>query len=218
MARVLSISSVQLLLQKSNPPTLVVLVKGKVGTPGWKNIALERLEAVLSDDGILDLAMVGTPPAGIVVQVVTDVSADLVIDSDLDRLIGVAVHARDGVVTQLLENGGEPTLSGAALPGRLTTLALGEEGQGLKVPWEKLPLEKHPGWPGEKFPLGEKTPLGEKLPLETQAIGGGESSPLGLEKNPLSDVSVGGRSFPGEDVSLEDMLIRMSPFQNFRRG
>jgi len=220
MVRALSVTSVQLLLQKSNPPKLVVLEAGKVGTPGWRNISLERLEDKVSDAGILDLELVGTPPTGIVPQVVTDIAADLVIEDEVERIVGVAVHARTGVVTQLREGSGAAAgtaafASAAGIGGsdRLTTLAIGEETQFPKLAWEKQPFG-----PAEKFPIGEKLALGEKLPLETQAMIGGESGPLTLEKNPFNDLSVGERSFPAEELSLNDALIRISPFQTFRRG
>ena len=35
MVRVLSINTVRLSLQKSNPPTILVEADGTVGTPGW---------------------------------------------------------------------------------------------------------------------------------------------------------------------------------------
>ena len=132
MARVLSISNVQLMLQKSNPPSLLVLAAGKVGTPGWRNLDLRSIEKKLSDDGILDVEMIGTPPQGPIIQLVTDVTADLVITSDVERIVGVAVHSRTNIVTQLL---GESTLAPEdAAAGRLTTFAVGEEDRVPKFP------------------------------------------------------------------------------------
>lgn len=102
MVRVLSVSAVHLSLQKSNPPTILVVADGMVSTPGWKNIDLVPMEKKLSADGILDLDFVGTPPTGIVPQVLRPVSGDFIITDDVERIVGVTVHTRTGSMTQLL--------------------------------------------------------------------------------------------------------------------
>ena len=155
MARVLSVGSVQLSLQKSNPPTILVVADGIVGTPGWKNIDLVPIEHPVSADGILDLEFVGTPPEGIVIQVTRPVTGDFVITENVEKIVGVVVHARTNSVTQLLSGpstavptqpplnfgvtpplGGTPgtadmarmTAFGLNASPHLTTLAVGEEG------------------------------------------------------------------------------------------
>jgi hypothetical protein len=126
-------------LQKSNPPSILVEATGTVGTPGWRNIRLDRLEKVLSADGILDLDFVGDPPTGIVPQVVRPANADFIIDpKEAEKIVGVLVHSRTGNLLGTL--GTAPpapapnAFTTAALAGNLgigtvTTLALGEEGQ-----------------------------------------------------------------------------------------
>ncbi|MDI7863869.1 hypothetical protein MRS76_18105 [Rhizobiaceae bacterium n13] len=141
--RLLSVDDVQVTLNKSDPPTLLVMVSGRAATPGYTNVALNILEGDLSPDRIFDLELVGDPPEGIVPQVVVPVHANLVIAENVDKIAGVIVHARTNSRTALLNvEAGQVSLNttlpdfleriGPAFPrlppGRFTTLALGEEG------------------------------------------------------------------------------------------
>jgi hypothetical protein len=136
-ARILSVNSIQILIQKSEPPKAVVMVSGIAATPGYRNVELAPLEKVLSPDGIFDFEFVGTPPSGIVIPVLSPVSADFVIEKDVERLIGVKVHARSNDLTELVSNVSahpsfeQMTAAVADPAGRqrdvFTTLALGEE-------------------------------------------------------------------------------------------
>jgi hypothetical protein len=129
--RLLSIENVQLTLSKSNPPTLVVIANGRAATPGYTNIRLGILEGELSPDGIFDLEFVGEPPGGIVPQVVVPAHANLIIERDVERIVGVMVHARTNSITALVGASG-PADAGAgigqAFTGGAKTLAIGEEG------------------------------------------------------------------------------------------
>lgn len=216
MARVLSVGYVQLSLQKSNPPTILVDAGGSVGTPGWKKLDLVPMEKVVSSDGILDLEFVGTPPSDPVIQRVTQVTADFVIDKDVDKIVGVVVHSRTNSITQLLSSDGSGWPGGGSLAaatmarfdaGNLTTLAVGEEGthpagESHPLPIEKfahhnaetmalIPSESVPYHPGEKLPW-----IDEKLPYETQTT------------NPYADTAIQRTSFPGENGPGPD------PWQN----
>lgn len=201
--RIYQVSSIRLTLMKSQPPQLLVEVDGFTATPGWKELELVPLEKKLSADGILDLEFVGKPPSGIVAQVLRPVSADIVITDEVEKIVGVMVHARDNKLTTFFGGGPEAAAMGG---GRFTTLALGEETSpvGEKFPIgeksafigeEKLPHgEKSPVVGEEKFPSGEKTiffgeegrgtlPNGETL-LGGETGLGGESGPLTLETDP----------------------------------
>jgi hypothetical protein len=201
MVRVLTVNSVRLSLQKSNPPTILVEADGTVGTPGWKNLDLVPMENPVSADGILDLEFVGNPPGGFVIQVVRPVTADFVITTDVEKIVGVIVHARTGSATQLLSapttpaDPSPPALPGA--PGTFTTFAIGEEG----------PRTFPPGEFTKTFIMGEEGPvktfaLGEEG-FHTQAVGETPPTPLNVEmiihKPPVADIqfTVPRERFPG---------------------
>ena len=100
--RLLSVSSIHLTVFTSDPPQLAISVQGQAATPGYTDIDLQPLESELSADGILDLALVGKPPRGIVPQVVTPVTASLLWTQDVERIIGVRVVARSGDLIRFL--------------------------------------------------------------------------------------------------------------------
>jgi hypothetical protein len=104
--RLFRVNSVSLVLMKRQPPLLAVTAQGLAATPGYSNIRLNVLEGELSPDGIFDVELVGDAPDGIVPQVITPVTASIVIEKDVEKIIGVMVHARSNNVTELL--GPEP--------------------------------------------------------------------------------------------------------------
>lgn len=191
MPRILSLSSVDLLVNRTDPPSLVIRVQGTTGTPGWKNIRLEPLEKTLSADGIMDFEVVGDAPDGIVIQVLSPVMADEVWTKDVEKIIGVAVHSRTNALTQLVNSHPVPAPLpfGGALPdfaarfggepvgsGQVTTLALGEEGGG------KLPLFD------TSFAIGEEG----SIPLQW-----GETPPLSVPVEMRVDLG----KMPPQDVT-----------------
>jgi hypothetical protein len=100
--RLFRVNSVSLALMKRQPPLLAVTVQGQAATPGYSNIRLNVIEGELSPDGIFDLELVGDAPGGMVPQVVTPVTASTVVEQDVERIVGVMVHARSNNVTELL--------------------------------------------------------------------------------------------------------------------
>lgn len=123
-----SISNIHLGILKSDPPKLSVTVSGLATTSGWENSELKPLEKKLSADGILDLDFIAEPPDGISLQVLSPITAHLIWEEDVERLVGVKVYSRTEDQVQLLQSirGGE--LSPEMLENMLTTLAIGEEG------------------------------------------------------------------------------------------
>lgn len=189
--RVYQVDSITLSLLKSNPPQLLVEVNGTTTTPGWKDIHLATMEKKLSKDGILDLELAGTPPDHIVPQVLRPVTADLLVTQDVEKIVGVMVHARSNKLSELLgAGGGRPQLSH---PGP-TTLAVGEE---------KNPV-------GEKLPMGEttwrfgeeKAPFGEKSPFagEEKFPGGETTMNFGEETDRFGETGFVGETFAGGET------------------
>lgn len=183
MVRVLTVNSVRLSLQKSNPRAILVEADGTVGTPGWKNFDLVPLEDPVSADGILDLEFVGTPPTGIIIQVQRPASADFIITKDVDKIVGVVVHARNGSVTQLLSVP-DVELPPPPLPDPFKTFAVGEEG----------PSSFFTGGITKSFTIAE-----EGGPFFTQAVGETPPTPLNVElmKPPIADIQFTPERFPG---------------------
>lgn len=210
MVRVLTVSSVRLSLQKSNPPTLLVEADGIVGTPGWKNVDLVPMEDPVSADGILDLEFVGTPPEGIVIQVVRPVTGDFVITKDVDRIVGVVVHARTNSMTQLrstlpvpadlmalgrLDLGDQTAVIAGGFAGGPIPAGIPDALRGLRPPVKTLAIgEEGP----TKFPFGETFTtfaLGEEG--KTLALGEeGKTLAFGEEGKTLAIGEEG--KFPGQ--------------------
>jgi len=97
-----SVDMIQLALTKSNPPQLIVTAYGMAATTGWTDIALTTLETKLSGDGILDLDFVGVPPQEVFVPYTAPAVAHYVRKNDVERIVGVKVHARSNALTRLV--------------------------------------------------------------------------------------------------------------------
>jgi hypothetical protein len=114
MSRIYAVDSVDIALQKSLPPNLLVEVCGRTSTSGWSNIALVPFIYVMPPaDGVLDCDVMGDPPppGAIVLQVLTKVRAHMVIDQvDIANywgpglpLRGVRCHAQSNSKVRLME-------------------------------------------------------------------------------------------------------------------
>ena len=109
-----SITNVEYVIQKTNPPVLVVTADGEVPTGGWKNPSLTRVVYVTPPaDGIQDYTFRATPPDGVATQVITPIKATnnwTNYAKEAPWLKGVRIHGEgDGVKTVMLsESGGRP--------------------------------------------------------------------------------------------------------------
>jgi hypothetical protein len=100
------IVNVELAVQETAPPNLVVTAAGQVPTGGWKNAVLVR---VVYDkppaDGIQDYILFADRPGGIVTQVISKVTAENTwkgYTKAAPWLKGVRVHGVDGGVVKML--------------------------------------------------------------------------------------------------------------------
>lgn len=73
MKKIFSVDSIDLALNKSNPPTITVTATGTASTSGWKNFALVPLWNRTNPpvNGVYEFSFEGEPPTGIVLQVLT---------------------------------------------------------------------------------------------------------------------------------------------------
>jgi len=77
MAKALYVDDVRLVTTRSQPPRLLVSALGRVTTTGWSNARLEPWVYIAPPaDGLQDLDLVATPPAGPAGQVLMPVAAD----------------------------------------------------------------------------------------------------------------------------------------------
>lgn len=72
LSRLHAVISIDVQLLERQPPLAEVTVKGVAPTGGWTNITLRPVE---TKSGVLELELVGTPPAGPSTQALTNVAA-----------------------------------------------------------------------------------------------------------------------------------------------
>ncbi len=196
MARILEVQQIKYSYLKSMPPKLMIEANGIVSSIGWSDITLVVLEKKLSDDGILDLEFVGKPPKDTSGQRITPVMASILIEDDVDKILGILVHARTNNLLQMVGDikTDQSADSDMQKTFDFTSFEIGEEGK--FPPWTSFGIgeeDKFPPWTTYRIGEEGKSPyFGE----ETQ-VWGGESGPLGLETDPgIED----GRTYFGENT------------------
>jgi len=95
MENITRVDRVSLALIKTNPPKLSIDAKGMAASMGWSNPTLvPRVYVQPPPDGIYDYDFQAKPPTGIVPQVLTPISATLVVPEIPTGLKGVRVHSK----------------------------------------------------------------------------------------------------------------------------
>lgn len=122
----LSVTAMQVDILASDPPRIAIAVQGHAATPGWTNPRLVPEAEELSPDGILDLTFAGTPPTGIVPQVLTPVSASILWTREAERVVGIRVVSRTDTLFRFVN---PVSLPGAGDPCRIADL----KGRPLRV-------------------------------------------------------------------------------------
>ena len=91
---VFKVDAVDLQLQKSNPPNLVIRAVGTVTSSGWTNGRLIPFVYVKPpENGIQDFEFVADPPTGVALQVLTPIRADYTWKGVGPDVQGVRIHA-----------------------------------------------------------------------------------------------------------------------------
>lgn len=106
MQRIMSVSTVDVHVLKSNPSKLDISATGEVPTSGWSNPALTPWYYIVPPkDGVQDFDFVATAPTGIVSQVIKPIAVQLIVDIDPtdywgkgQPLQGIRVHSRTNSV------------------------------------------------------------------------------------------------------------------------
>jgi hypothetical protein len=105
------VDAAQAAILESKPPQVAITADGKVPTSGWTNPELSLwFYVVPPSDGIQDFDFVAQPPSGIILPVVTPISAFAVIPRDPRHywgkgkpLKGIRIHARENSVEVKLD-------------------------------------------------------------------------------------------------------------------
>lgn len=139
-SRIYSITSVNLTLIKTKPPSLQITAAGQAASSGWSNPKLEPFVYVMPPpDGIQDYDFVATPPepGDIVLPVLTPIQAETIIpEINIDNywgdgkpLVGVRCHAVANNKTALLgkDRAGMPGMRVLSKKGRVSKAKLSFE-------------------------------------------------------------------------------------------
>jgi hypothetical protein len=102
---VYSVESVELALDKSNPPQLEIHAKGTARTPGYTNPTLSEIIYVTPPaDGMYEYDFVATRPGGMVPQVLVPIEASTTRSSIPKELKGVRVKSATNTAEAMLPN------------------------------------------------------------------------------------------------------------------
>ena len=88
--RIHNIEKVQIKYAKSMPPKLVVVAQGMANSSGWTDIELRHIG---TDKGLYEFELIGTPPSGISLPVLTEVGAMYIFDEIPTVFDGVVVYS-----------------------------------------------------------------------------------------------------------------------------
>jgi hypothetical protein len=174
--KVFEVAAVSVQILKSNPPQLAISVIGNASTPGWTDIVLQIDDRDPNDD-VLELSLVGTPPSGIVPQVVVPVGAQLLYShADVAKIAVVLVRGRTNEksihlgttsATRYPTDNSRVRKVAAWPPSVPSTRAWGEEG-----PWPTWYFGEHfPTHPAMDDPITTLAfQIGEEMPPTDPAI------------------------------------------------
>jgi len=100
---VISVTTADVKILKSNPPQYVIEVAGSVSTSGWTNARLEpRYYINFPEDGIQDLDFVADPPKGMALMVITPIIAIPMEWNDPPVYVkGIRIHAQSNEITTM---------------------------------------------------------------------------------------------------------------------
>lgn len=103
-SNVYSVTRVNIEIAESEPPMLSIHVEGEASTSGWSGFRLEHYVYIQPPpDGIYEADLVGVPPGGIVLQVITPFGFDTTWPNfPREHFKGLRVHAATNSVTTML--------------------------------------------------------------------------------------------------------------------
>ncbi|MEM9089619.1 MAG: hypothetical protein AAGC93_12840 [Cyanobacteria bacterium P01_F01_bin.53] len=199
--KIFQVTQVRVIKQSESPLTLCIQVSGLTASAGWTNPRLDNSEDPDPDDAVLAFSFDADRPTGPVIQVLTPISASIVVNpaNGADAVI-VSARSNSLVVHASCFVSPEPTPP-------ITTLAVGEEDPvaSTRALGEEDPVASTRAL-GEEDPfttlaVGEEGPavpstraFGEEEPLTTLAIGEegpGPSTRAAGEEDPVTTLAVG---------------------------
>jgi len=154
--KIYQVTSVIVYRVSENPLTLSIHASGLAATSGWSNPNLDNSQDPNPKDDVHEFAFDATKPNGIVLEVLTPISAAL----DFKPKKGasaVVVSARTNSITvHASEFVDGPRNVSAMMAANMTTLAIGEENH--PFPWPKWPTMRAPQGEHTTFAFGEEHP------------------------------------------------------------
>lgn len=98
-----ALTALGIAVQESDPPGLRIDLAGKTGTPGWSGFALDHHVYIAPPpNGVYEADLVGNPPPGHVIQVVTPFTHAETWKPFPDGLKGLKVNAATNSITVML--------------------------------------------------------------------------------------------------------------------
>lgn len=102
--KISEVTNVTLVIQKTNPPRLVVNAKGTVRSGGWSNPQLSPIVHIVPpEDGIYQFNFEADPPTGIATQAFEEIEAEFIWEDFPVELNGVKVNANNNSKTVTLK-------------------------------------------------------------------------------------------------------------------
>ena len=103
--RLYKVNSCQLSVVNSEPKALVIQVMGSASSTGWTRVELGPWVYVTPPaDGIYDFDLIGKPPFGMALQVITPVATSTTFPDPPTNFKGVRIHATSNHVESTLDD------------------------------------------------------------------------------------------------------------------
>lgn len=101
--RIYKVETVRITYLRSDPPKIAITATGLANTSGWTDIELLPIPKKV-DDGIYEFELVGTPPSGASLQVLTEVHTTYIFEEIPPQFKGVVVYAKTNSVRNVSES------------------------------------------------------------------------------------------------------------------
>jgi Dyp-type peroxidase family len=104
--KIFEVTEVELVIEKKNPPILIITAEGKVNTSGWSNGKLIPFIYILPPvDGIYEFDFVADEPTGVTLQVISKIISQSFIWNDFPKeLNGVKIYSSSNSKIEKLKN------------------------------------------------------------------------------------------------------------------
>jgi len=103
--RLYKVNSCEVSVVNSEPKTLVIHVMGSASSTGWTQVELGAWVYITPPaDGIYDFDLIGKPPFGMALQVITPVATSTTFPDPPENFKGVRIHATSNNLESIIDN------------------------------------------------------------------------------------------------------------------